>query len=121
MRILGHMTFSVDTVFLWVTDLSKSVDWYSRFGVDAGEAYGDWQTMKVDGSTAFALHRGNRLSGAATGGVAFGVEDLDVQMSRLAGIGIEPVDREITETGVARFTTFQDPDGNDVQLLQRLR
>ena len=52
------MTYSVDTVFVWVTDLPKAVEWYSRFGIEAGPGYGDWQTMKVEGATAFALHRG---------------------------------------------------------------
>ena len=113
------MTYSVDTVFVWVTDLPKAVEWYSRFGIEAGPGYGDWQTMKVEGATAFALHRGQRAVGDSTAGVAFRVENLDVEIQRLSGLGISPSDEAITNTGVARFTTFSDPDGNDVQLLER--
>ncbi|MDH3463407.1 MAG: hypothetical protein OEM32_07280, partial [Acidimicrobiia bacterium] len=68
------MTYSVDTVFVWVTDLPKAVEWYSRFGIETGPGYGDWQTMKVVGATAFALHRGKRPAGGSTAGVAFRVE-----------------------------------------------
>lgn len=113
------MTFSVDTVFVWVTDLAVAVDWYSRFGVKAGPAYGDWQTMDLEGETTFALHRGDRAPGSSTSGVAFRVKNLDDEMARLSLLGIEPTDEVITDTGVSRFITFRDPDGNDVQLLQR--
>ncbi len=40
-------------------------------------------------------------------------------MERLAADGIHPTDREVTDTGMARFTTYLDPDGNEVQLLER--
>ena len=113
------MAFSVDTVFVWVTDLDRATEWYSSFGIDAGPRYGTWQTMEVDGVVAFALHRGDRAEGPSTGAVAFRVPDLDGEINRLAVQGIAPVDEEITDTGVSRFTTFRDPDGNDVQLLER--
>jgi predicted enzyme related to lactoylglutathione lyase len=49
---------------------------------------------------------------------SFRVDDLDDAISRLAAAGIDPTDPSITDTGVARFTTFTDPDGNQVQLLE---
>jgi predicted enzyme related to lactoylglutathione lyase len=33
--------------------------------------------------------------------------------------GIVATVPEITDTGAARFTTFTDPDGNEIQLLER--
>lgn len=75
--------------------------------------------MEVAGGSAFALHRGERTSGRSTSGIAFKVENLDREISRLGDVGIAPEDEAITDTGVARFTTFRDPDGNDVQLLER--
>lgn len=113
------MTLQVDTVFVWVTDLDRSVEWYAKLGIDAGPRYGAWQNMTVDGNTRFAIHQGDRPEGRATGAVAFRVDDLDTEIKRLASLGIQPTDIEITDTGVARFTTFGDPDGNDIQLLQR--
>ena len=113
------MAFQVDTVFVWVTDLGRSVEWYSQFGIEAGSNYGTWQNMNLGGDTRFALHQGARADGPSTGAVAFQVGDLDAEIERLAALGISPTDQEITKTGIARFITFQDPDGNDVQMLER--
>ncbi len=113
------MAFQLDTVFVWVTDLGRSKDWYSNLGIEAGTAYGPWQTMVLDGDVAFALHQGERTTGPSTSVPSFRVDDLDGHIARLGGLGIEPSDAEITDTGQARFTTFTDPDGNDIQLLER--
>ncbi len=113
------MAFSVDTVFVWVTDLDRATDWYSTFGIEAGPRYGAWQAMILDGAVSFALHQGERPEGPSTGGTAFRVPNLDAEIARLAENDVHPVDSEITDTGVARFTTYRDPDGNDVQLLER--
>ena len=113
------MAYQVDTVFVWVTDLTESSGWYSQFGIEAGPRYGGWQLMIVDGDTRFALHEGNRAKGPSTGAIAFKVDDLDKAIARLAGLAITPTDAEITDTGIARFATFRDPDGNDIQLLER--
>lgn len=112
------MGLQVDTVFVWVTDLDEALDWYRSVGFEPGPLYGPWQTMDVDGETRFALHQGIREDGPSTAVLAFRVGDLDAEIERLAGLGILPVD-EITDTGTARFVTFADPDGNEIQLLQR--
>ena len=113
------MALQVDTVFVWVTDLDRSVEWYASLGIEPGPRYGAWQNMAVDGKVRFALNLGDRPQGRATGAVAFRVHDLDTELERLAGLGIEPTDSSTTDTSVARFTTFGDPDGNDIQLLER--
>jgi catechol 2,3-dioxygenase-like lactoylglutathione lyase family enzyme len=113
------MTFSVDTVFVWVTDLDRSVDWFRSFGIEAGPGHGDWQPMEVGGDVTFALHRGERPPGSPSGGIAFAVDDLEGEMARLERSGIKPADDEVTDTGVSRFITYSDPDGNHVQLLER--
>ncbi|MGA7281310.1 MAG: VOC family protein [Acidimicrobiia bacterium] len=112
------MMVSVDTVFLWVTDLESALDWFRRVGIDAGPRHGTWQVMKVDGGPTFALHEGSRPEGPPTAVVALRVDDLDAEMARLEGVGIRPVD-DITDTGVSRFATYQDPDRNQIQLLER--
>jgi catechol 2,3-dioxygenase-like lactoylglutathione lyase family enzyme len=113
------MAAPLDTVFVWVTDLERSIAWYAEIGITAGPGHGDWQTMETAGPTQFALHRGIRQPGPSTGGIAFGVDDLDSEIARLTDLGIEPVDESVTDTGVSRFITFRDPDGNDIQLLER--
>lgn len=113
------MALQVDTVFIWVNDLDVSLPWYSKLGLESGPRYGPWQNMTVAGETRFALHQGTREPGAATSVPSFRVGDLDAEIIRLAAVGIDPSDPEITDTGVARFTTFTDPDGNEIQLLER--
>lgn len=113
------MTFQLDTVFVWVTDLDRSLEWYAKLGIEAGDRYGSWQNMKTDGTVRFALHQGDRPKGPSTAVPSFLVGDLDAEIRRLENLGVEPTDPDITDTGVARFTTFTDPDGNEVQLLER--
>lgn len=114
------MTLQVDTVFIWVNDLDVSLDWYQALGFEPGPRYGPWQTLNVDGSVAFALHEGIREPGMSTSVTSFRVDDLDSDVERLKQIhGIVPSDDAITDTGTARFTTFIDPDGNEIQLLER--
>ena len=113
------MSLQVDTVFVWVTDLEQALEWYEALGFEAGERYGPWQVMNVTGDVAFALHQGIRDEGPATAVISFLVEDLEAEISRLSDLYIEPSDSEITDSGTARFTTFKDPDGNEIQLLER--
>lgn len=113
------MGLLVDTVFVWVTDLAGSVEWYRSLGLASGPRFGPWQSLATAGETRFALHEGVREPGIATAVISFRVDDLDAELSRLAGLGIVPSDSEVTDTGEARFITFIDPDGNEIQLLER--
>ena len=113
------MAYQVDTLFVWVSDLTEASGWSSQLGIEAGPRYGSWQTMIVDGDTHFALHEGARREGPSTGAIVFRVDNLDHEIQRLAGLAITPTEAQVTDTGISRFTTFQDPDGNDVQLLER--
>lgn len=108
----------VDTVFYWVGDLERSLDWYLRAGFRAGPRHGAWQVIETDSETVFALHEGDAPVGL--GAVAsFRVDDLDAHVEMLARAGITPVDSAVTDTGAARFLTFADPDGNHLQFLER--
>ena len=113
------MSFTIDTVFVWVADIDRSVAWYRTFGIEAGSRHGTWQGMTTEGETRFGLHQGERERESPTAAIAFGVADLDAEMTRLTDLGISPVDGEVTDTGAARFVTYRDPDGNEVQLLER--
>jgi predicted enzyme related to lactoylglutathione lyase len=107
----------IDTVFVWVTDLVRSVEWYQHFGIAVGPRYGVWQAMSVPGPTAFALHEGARLKGDSTMVIAFGVTDLDAVIELLGSLGINLMG-SVNDTGIKRFATFSDPDGNEIQLSQ---
>ena len=113
------MSLQVDTVYVWVNDLEQALEWYGAIGFEPGERYGPWQTLQVGGDVAFALHQGIREEGPATAVISFLVDDLEAEIARLSGLFIEPSDPEITNTGTSRYTTFTDPDGNEIQLLAR--
>lgn len=113
------MAVQLDTVFVWVRDLDRSVAWYSRLGIEPEARHGPWQEMRLDGETRFVLHQGERPEGDSTAVPSFRVDDLESEMSRLAELGIRSTDRGITDTGAARFAGFLDPDGNEIQLLER--
>lgn len=104
---------------MWVGDLEAATTWYATVGIEAGDRYGSWQNMKVDGEVRFALHEGDRPTGGSTAVPSFRVGDLEAEIRRLENLGVHPTDAEITDTGVARFITFADPDGNEIQLLER--
>jgi catechol 2,3-dioxygenase-like lactoylglutathione lyase family enzyme len=112
------VAFQVDTVFVWVTDLEESLPWYQMLGFTVGDRYGTWQVLDVDGETRFALHQGIRDEGPATAVISFRVDDLQTAIDRLGEESIRPID-QITDTGTTRFVTFRDPDGNEIQLLER--
>jgi len=113
------MSFQVDTVFIWVKDLERSLPWYAALGIEAGARHGPWQEMIMAGDTRLALHQGMRDEGRSTAVPSLRVADLDAEIERLAMLGIVATVPEITDTGAARFTTFTDPDGNEIQLLER--
>lgn len=112
------MSLQVDTVFVWVNDMDSALAWYETVGFEPGPLYGTWQIMNVVGETRFALHQGIRPGGPSTAVLSFRVGDLEAEIERLGREGIAPVD-EITDSGTARFVTFNDPDGNEIQLLER--
>jgi predicted enzyme related to lactoylglutathione lyase len=110
----------VDTVFVKVTDLDRSLAWYRQaLGLAAGPRYGDWQILEVGGTTVFALHRFDEHPGAVNAVVALAVDDLDAAIDQAVARGIQPIDPDVTDAGPKRFTTFEDPDGNHVQLIGR--
>lgn len=111
----------VDTVFLKVADLDRAVAWYSSIlGIEAGARHGDWQVLAIGGDVTLALHRFDTVPAGVNAVVALRVDDLDAAIDLAVARGVQPVDPQVTVTGPKRFTTFADPDGNHVQLIQVL-
>jgi catechol 2,3-dioxygenase-like lactoylglutathione lyase family enzyme len=113
MRIEG-----LDTVFVWVTDLDRSLGWYAKLGLEPGPQHGTWQPMVLEGDAVFALHEGRGDHTRVNAVVGLRIDDLDAAIAELAAAGIEPLDSMLTDTGQRRFTTFVDPDGNQIQLIE---
>ncbi len=113
------MGLQVDTVFIWVTDLDDSLEWYRQLGFEPGPRFDTWQVMTVEGDTKFALHQGIRPEGPSTAVISFRVADLESEIARLSELGIEPRDEEVLDSGTVRWTTYVDPDGNEIRLAER--
>ena len=109
----------VDTVFLKVADLDRAAAWYwNVLGINSGARFGDWQILDTGGDVTFALHRFDVLPDGVNAVVGLRVDDLDAAIDLAVARGAQPIDPDVTDTGYKRFTTFSDPDGNHVQLIQ---
>lgn len=109
----------VHTVHVAVPDLDEALGFYRDvLGIPSGPRFGDWQTMDVEGSTAFALHGGMDPFGGQRTVVSIEVDDLDREATRIIGLGHRPLEDAPVDTGRARFLTWTDPWGTQVQLIQ---
>ena len=110
----------IDHVYYWVEDLDRAAKFYEdvlelkllrREGSNWAEFEG--------GGVRLALHgaiEGRPLQpGGAT--VAFAVDDLDAARTELEGRGV--IFDHAGQVGEeARYATFQDPDGNTLQIIE---
>jgi catechol 2,3-dioxygenase-like lactoylglutathione lyase family enzyme len=112
------MTLPVDHVWFWVADMDRAVAFYTEaLGLELVHRHGDEWTELAAGPIRLALHGGggDRAHG---GTVVFEVDDLDSTRFALELRGVTS-DGPVGEVeGRARFATFHDPDGNDLQLLE---
>ncbi len=109
----------VDTVFVWVADLERSMPFYRDvLGLEPGPRFGSWQAMATEGAR-FALHEGEAPDGERQRAVVgFAVPDLEAAVDRIRQLGHEPIGPP-ADTGVSWFVTYEDPDGTHVQLIER--
>jgi catechol 2,3-dioxygenase-like lactoylglutathione lyase family enzyme len=116
----GPIVHRLDLVFYWVSDLGRAVDFYQGIlGLPLLRRDADnWAEFDA-GGRRFALHSAAEgqplLPGGAT--AVFSVEDLDRAKRELSSRGVE-FGHEGDVAGYARFASFNDPDGNPVQLIE---
>lgn len=110
---------TVDTVFFWVSDLVRTTRWFQEtLGIKAGKRHNQWQILELGGPTRLALHGGGTEVSQPNAVVALSVTDLHKAHLDLEAKGVQKLGG-ITDTGVARYLTIRDPDGNQVQLIER--
>lgn len=116
-----------------VLDADRSIDFYHKaFGLDVADRFefegfalvylrnpeNDFEielTVNKDRQHPYDL-------GDGYGHVAFSVEDLDAEHARFQSLSLEPKDiKEFQRDGalMARFFFVQDPDGYNIEVLQR--
>jgi catechol 2,3-dioxygenase-like lactoylglutathione lyase family enzyme len=112
---------AVDHVWFWVSDMDASVDFYTRkLGLELRMRQGDDWTELDGGHVRIGLHGSGTRDGSPTRGgtVVFEVEDLDLAKAALEQRGVD-FDEHLGEVpGYARYASFEDPDGNAMQLIE---
>jgi catechol 2,3-dioxygenase-like lactoylglutathione lyase family enzyme len=116
----------IDHVHYWTRDMDRAVEFYrDTLGLVMLRRDGqNW--CEFDGiSIRFALHGVSQSSSSTTqrsapGGatVVFRVDDLDAERGRLEAAGVMFHEQVGEVPGYARFASFDDPDGNTVQIIQ---
>ena len=116
-----------------VLDEARSVDFYNKaFGLQVAERL-DFESFTLvylsNGETGFELeltiNKGRAEPydrGDGYGHLAVSVEDVDAEHKRLGDLGLSPrklVDFAPDGELIARFFFIQDPDGYEIEVLQR--
>jgi catechol 2,3-dioxygenase-like lactoylglutathione lyase family enzyme len=110
---------SLDHVYYWTRDMDRAVAFYADvLGLALAHRSGDGWAEFAAGPVKLALHGTDEADLPAGGTVVFRVDDLDAARWALERRGVVFDGHESEVPGVGRFTTFHDPDGNPIQLLE---
>jgi catechol 2,3-dioxygenase len=111
----------IDHVYYWTRDLDRSVAFYGDvLGLTLTQRSGkEWAEFDA-GTVRLALHGTGDVDPPPSGTVVFRVSDLDEARWSLRQRGVVFDGHESEVPGFARFTTFHDPDGNPIQLIEYL-
>lgn len=111
---------AVDHVWFWVRDLDRAVAFYrDALGLELTVRHGDeWAELDA-GSIRIGLHGAREAGSVPHGGTAvFRVDDLDLAKAALEQRGVRFDDHLGEVPGLARYASFDDPDGNSMQLIE---
>ena len=113
----------VDHVWFWVTDMDRAVAFYrDALGLELRMRHENaWAEFEA-GGIRIGLHGAVGEMPTAHGGTAvFEVRDLDLAKASLEEGGVV-FDAHLGEVpGLARYASFEDPDGNSMQLIEYRR
>ena len=114
---------SVDHVWFWVSDMDRSVAFYGQtVGLELVMRHGDEWAEFDAGTIHVGLHGAGGERSAPHGGTAvFRVEDLDLAKASLEARGVAFEEHLGEVPGYARYASFDDPDGNSMQLIEYVR
>jgi len=111
---------AVDHVWFWVTDMDRAVAFYrDGLGLSIGSRHGDeWAELEA-GPIRIGLHGARDGHASPHGGTAvFRVADLDLAKAALEERGVVFAEHLGEVPGIARYASFDDPDGNSMQLIE---
>jgi catechol 2,3-dioxygenase-like lactoylglutathione lyase family enzyme len=110
----------LDHVWFWVSDMERSVTFYrDALGLALRVRHGDeWAELEA-GSVHIGLHGSRGEHPVPHGGTAvFRVGDLDLAKAALEERGVTFEEHLGEVPGIARYASFDDPDGNSMQLIE---
>jgi predicted enzyme related to lactoylglutathione lyase len=111
---------AMDHVWFWVTDMDRAVAFYrDGLGLSVASRHGDeWAELEA-GPIKIGLHGARDGRATPHGGTAvFRVADLDLAKAALEGRGVVFEEHLGEVPGIARYASFDDPDGNSMQLIE---
>jgi catechol 2,3-dioxygenase-like lactoylglutathione lyase family enzyme len=111
---------AIDHVWFWVTDMDRAVAFYrDGLGLSVGSRHGDeWAELEA-GPIRIGLHGARDGHATPHGGTAvFRVADLDLAKAALEERGVVFEEHLGEVPGIARYASFDDPDGNSMQLIE---
>ena len=112
---------TIDHVWFWVRDMDRAVAFYGEaLGLPMRMRHGDDWAEFDSGGARIGLHgAGDATASVPHGGTAvFVVEDLDLAKTALEGRGVTFEDHLGEVPGYARYASFEDPDGNAMQIIE---
>ena len=126
------MVQGIDNIGICVTDLERSVAFYTKLGFK--EAYrNDRGVMMTAGAAQLFLFATRRVEPPAAGRelglfgnppgldhISLAVMDVDALYARLRAGGVEVAGPPEDQPWGARMVGLKDPDGNNLYLVQRL-
>jgi predicted enzyme related to lactoylglutathione lyase len=111
----------LDHVYYWTADMDRAVKFYEDVvGLRLIRRDGsNWAEFDA-GAIRFALHGAVEGRPPEPGGATavFRVDDLDTVRAALEARGASFQDHVGEVQGFARFASFEDPDGNPVQIIE---
>jgi predicted enzyme related to lactoylglutathione lyase len=114
------MVHGVSVVWLPVTDIGRAADFYEQtLGLKSVNRQDEWAELEAN-SLRIGLNARDEESPGGDGGavVAFQPEGgIDGAVSELEGKGVT-FPGGVTDHPWGRIASFQDPDGNDLQLYE---
>lgn len=111
---------ALDHVWFWVEDMGRALEFYEgTIGLTLLRRDGDdWAELDA-GTVRLGLHgAGDRREPSRGGTVVLRVDDLDLARAALEERGVRFDGQPGEVEGRARFASFEDPDGNRLQLIE---
>lgn len=113
----------IDIVYLYVTDLGRTLAFYeSAFGLPFTRHGDDWAECTLGDGVRLGFHLAHEGAWPQTPGtvmVDLRVDDLGAALARLRGMGARCDEPQDVPTG--RFFAFLDPDGYRLQVIEKTR